>query len=284
MVWILFVVFISKILILLDVVNIILTIFFILEVLLKLVVFQKRFFSSGWNIFNLLVTFSTVVIMFVGIGIDMVNGPQKCLIVIMRLLRMLILLNKIPLINDVFHAFLHTLPGIMSTGGIMMVVEFIFSMFGVFLLCNTKFQINLTVHDNFINFWSSFPTMIRIASGENWNGIMHDLTRGYSQYFQCVANPTYYQYVANSYTPVGCGWDYTPIFFILFQLIFTFIFLNLFIVVVVGSMLEINAIAKTVLNDKNLKKFQKAWAQYDPDVNKYNIHESRVLVLSNMET
>lgn len=267
---------------LLDVFNIILTIFFVIETILKLAVHQKKFFYSGWRIFNFTITVLTVFLMFLGIGIDLKDGPQKSFLVFLRLLRMITLLNKIPVLNGVLKAFIYTIPGIMSTAGIMIVVEFIFSMFGVFLLCNVKFQTDLSINANFINFWSSFPTMIRVASGEYWNGIMHDIVRPYSQYFQCNENPTYYDYVNNGYSPVGCGWPYAPIFFILFQLIFSFVFLNLFIVVVVGNILEINSLANSMLNDNEMKKFQKAWGKYDPEVISL-ISINRELDLSCME-
>ena len=40
-------------------------------------------------------------------------------------------------------------------------------------------------------------TLFRASTGEGWNDIMHDITRGRGPLFQCIDDPTYDDYKEN---------------------------------------------------------------------------------------
>ena len=62
---------------------------------------------------------------------------------------------------------------------------YIYSVLGVFLFADVKFQNNVDVHANFQSFGWAFLTLIRCCTGEAWNSIMSDLIRQKSILFQC---------------------------------------------------------------------------------------------------
>ncbi len=82
---------------------------FIVELLLNLIAYQRHFWRSGWNVFDLLV---------VGIAVVPGAGPWAVLRSL-RVLRVLRLLTVIPSLRKVVAAFLHSIPGLAGVGAVM---------------------------------------------------------------------------------------------------------------------------------------------------------------------
>ena len=53
----------------------------------------------------------------------------------------------------------------------------------------------------FTTFWTSFITLIQIASGENYNLMLNSLSKENSSIYQCIDDPNYEDFVAANYTP-----------------------------------------------------------------------------------
>lgn len=86
---------------------------------------------------------------------------------------------------------------------------------------------------SFSDFYKSFITLIRVATGENWNEVMNALSRESSLDYPCIENPTYEDLVANGMEPVGCGNRViAQVYFLTFIFIVGLIFLNLFIAII----------------------------------------------------
>ena len=88
---------------------------FVVEICLKLVVYRVRFFSSGWNVFDLVI---------VAIALFPASGPLAVLRAL-RVLRVLRLISLLPQMRRVVEALLHSLPGMASIGMLMGVVFFV---------------------------------------------------------------------------------------------------------------------------------------------------------------
>ncbi len=134
------------------------------------------------------------------------------------------------------------------------------------LFAEIKLQSYLEVHANFQNFWYGFLTVFRMSTFDGWNDIMHDVSRQKAQYFDCAYYPNYNDIMNNGGEPNGCGLAYAPIFCAVLELIVTFIFLNLFVAIVVSSMMDITKLSESVLSDDKLQKFQSVWQEFDPNV------------------
>ena len=80
-----------------------------------------------------------------------------------------------------------------------MLVYFIFAVLANFLFRNINTGYIIDENTNFNNFSTSFMTMIRMSTGEDWIYIMYDTMRLESD--NCVPNQT-------------CGIGYAPVFFI----------------------------------------------------------------------
>lgn len=82
---------------------------FVIELALKLVAYQRFFWRSGWNVFDLAV---------IAIALAPGAGPWSVLRSL-RVLRVLRLLTVIPALRKVVAAFLHSIPGLVGVVAVM---------------------------------------------------------------------------------------------------------------------------------------------------------------------
>lgn len=82
--------------------------------------------------------------------------------------------------------------------------------------------------------------------------------------FQCDENPTFESIQANGGEPNGCGTQFSFLYFILFQIIVNFIFLNLFIAVILNGFSNSNEEEGFAVFKNNIALFKHLWQQYDP--------------------
>ena len=95
---------------------------------------------------------------------------------------------------------------------------------------------------------------------------MFDLSRQESIHFQCVPSETNEELLLNGGIRNQCGNQYmTPIFFILYQIIVTQIFLNLFIAIIIDVFLTQNDLFSLEPNHRQISTFVYYWSKYDPE-------------------
>ncbi len=82
---------------------------FVLELALKFIAYQGRFFRSSWNMFDLIVVL---------VALTPGSGPWAVLRTL-RVLRVLRLLTVIPSLRKVVTAFLHSIPGLAGVAAVM---------------------------------------------------------------------------------------------------------------------------------------------------------------------
>ena len=73
------------------------------------------------------------------------------------------------------HSLVKSLPSLMSVGSLMLLLLFIYAVLGVQLFYSVRFNEMLNEDANFTNLGKALITLFRCATGESWNGIMHDL-------------------------------------------------------------------------------------------------------------
>jgi Ion transport protein len=73
----------------------------------------------------------------------------------------------------------------------------IYSILGVYLFSEIKFNGALTVDSNFTSVGSAFLLLIRITTGERWPEMMKAVSQQYSPMYLCIKDPTYADYALN---------------------------------------------------------------------------------------
>ena len=166
-----------------------------------------------------------------------------------------------------------------SLGLLLMLLLFMFAIIGMstFALIDLEDADEMNRHVNFQSFGPAFLTLIRCSTGEAWNAIMFDSSRSYSIQYQCEENESYENIIASGRDPndingpKGCGPGFAIVFHLLFQVIVSQVFLNLFIAIIIDAFFgqASNGPLYDKLSDTTFEGFQRAWAKYDTTATGY---------------
>lgn len=202
---------------------------FTLEVVLKITAERTqpwRYFQDGWNLFD----FTIVAVCFLPLG-----GGYVAVLRLFRLLRVIRLVTVIPKLQLLVTALLRSLPSMFYVCLLLFLLFYVYAVIGVIL-----FSGNDPVH--FGNLWTSFLSLFRIVTLEDWTDVMYlqmygsDVYQGYNQSVAHLAS-----------TPKAMPIT-AVIYFVSFVLLGTMIMLNLVIGVIINGMDE----AQTELADRSI--------------------------------
>lgn len=177
------------------------TTFFVLEILVKLTVFRQRFFRDGWNLFDLLIVI-----------ISLVPATQGLRVIrTLRVLRILRLMSAIPSMRLVITGLLKAIPGMLSAIALLLIVIYVFAILSTQLFGGQCYQGYLDRCEYFFgDLGKSLYTLFQIMTLESWS---HGIVR-----------------------PVAEKYPWALGFFVLYVTVTAFAALNLFIGVVVNAM------------------------------------------------
>lgn len=122
---------------------------------------------------------------------------------------------------------------------------------------------------------------MRCATGESWHLIMFDLARPFSDTNKCVEEETYESVMANDGEPNQCGSPITSyIFFVLFHILVSQIFVNLFIAIIIDAFLGQSDQFKLPIQPYSLYDYVNVWSEYDPDATGFiSIHNLESFII-----
>jgi hypothetical protein len=80
-------------------------------------------------------------------------------------------------LRTLLQTLVFSLPALVNVGSVLFLFMFIFAILGMSLFGNTRHGEYLNLHANFDSFPSALLLLIRITTGESWNGIMRDCMR-----------------------------------------------------------------------------------------------------------
>jgi voltage-gated sodium channel len=136
---------------------------FVLEILVKLLAFDLRFFRNPWNVFDFII---------IGIALVPASGPLAVLRTL-RVLRVLRLVSMMPRLRFVVEALLHALPGIGSIAMLMAVLYYVFAVMATGLF-GERFP------DWFGTIGLSMYTLFQVMTLESWSmGIARPVMEAY---------------------------------------------------------------------------------------------------------
>lgn len=127
-------------------------IFFVAEILVKLVAFGPRFFREPWNVFDFVV---------VGIALIPASGPLAVLRAL-RVLRVLRLISMVPRLRFVVEALLSAVPGILSIAGLMVILFYVFAVMATGLF-------GPVFPEWFGSIGASMYTLFQVMTLESWS-------------------------------------------------------------------------------------------------------------------
>lgn len=125
---------------------------FVVEILLKLIVYRLRFFRSGWNVFDF--TIVAITLAPTGEGLQVLRS--------LRILRALRLISVVPSMRKVVSALLKAIPGMGS------VVTLLLLVFYVAAVMSTKL-FGAEFPEWFGTIGASFYTLFQVMTLESWS-------------------------------------------------------------------------------------------------------------------
>ncbi|XP_011633277.1 voltage-dependent T-type calcium channel subunit alpha-1G-like isoform X3 [Pogonomyrmex barbatus] len=219
----------------LKIFNYFFTAVFILESFMKLVALGiQLYLKDKWNQLDV----GIVILSVVGIVLEEVESKiipiNPTIIRVMRVLRIARVLKLLKMakgIRALLDTVMQALPQVGNLGLLFFLLFFIFAALGVELFgrleCNDQMPCQgLGEHAHFSNFGMAFLTLFRVATGDNWNGIMKDTLRDdCDDAADCVKNCCVSTIIA-------------PIFFVIFVLMAQFVLVNVVVAVLMKHLEE----------------------------------------------
>ncbi|XP_055600094.1 voltage-dependent T-type calcium channel subunit alpha-1G isoform X2 [Uranotaenia lowii] len=219
----------------LKIFNYFFTAVFILEAKMKLVALGlKIYLKDKWNQLDVAI----VILSIVGIVLEEletniipINPTIIRVMRVLRIARVLKLLKMAKGIRALLDTVMQALPQVGNLGLLFFLLFFIFAALGVELFgrleCSEEVPCQgLGEHAHFANFGMAFLTLFRVATGDNWNGIMKDTLRDdCDDAADCVKNCCVSTIIA-------------PIFFVVFVLMAQFVLVNVVVAVLMKHLEE----------------------------------------------
>lgn len=164
----------------LDFTNIIFTIVFIIEAVLKLIAFGGSYFENAWNKFDFFVVASSIMDFVLSAldssSLDAVKVlPQ--LARVMRVLRVTRLLKFAEGLQAIIQTIMFSIPSLANVFGLLMLIFFMFAVSGNSLFRTVRQGDVIDDLKNFGDFVSAFILLFAVSTGEDWNKIMFDCSR-----------------------------------------------------------------------------------------------------------
>ncbi|XP_025832292.1 voltage-dependent T-type calcium channel subunit alpha-1G-like, partial [Agrilus planipennis] len=219
----------------LKIFNYFFTAVFILESTMKLTALGfKLYLKDKWNQLDVAI----VILSVVGIVLEElksniipINPTVLRVMRVMRIARVLKLLKMAKGIRALLDTVMQALPQVGNLGLLFFLLFFIFAALGVELFgrleCSEEHPCQgLGEHAHFANFGMAFLTLFRVATGDNWNGIMKDTLRDdCDDAADCVKNCCVSAVIA-------------PLFFVIFVLMAQFVLVNVVVAVLMKHLEE----------------------------------------------
>ncbi|CAF3704659.1 unnamed protein product [Adineta steineri] len=219
----------------LDYCNYVFTTVFVFESISKIIALGPfRYFKEKWNQLDTMI----VVLSIAGIIMEKmksghilpINPTLIRVMRVMRIARVLKLLKMAKGIRALLDTVIQALPQVGNLGLLFFLLFFIFAALGVELFgkleCSDERPCSgLDKHAHFKDFGMAFLTLFRIATGDNWNGIMKDALR---QDDSPHASKNHF------ITAIA------PIYFVIFVLMAQFVLVNVVVAVLMKKLDESN--------------------------------------------
>ena len=186
-------------------------------------------------------------------------------------------------LRTLFQTLVFSLPALVNVGSVFFLFMFIFAIMGMSLFGHVRHGAFLERHANFATVPNALLVLMRMSTGESWNGIMHDaMTQS-----ACEEVLTPFVNAAGARVPAGSWHDaraaalagappgavadrcgptgyITVVYFMLFVLLCAFLLLNLVIAVILDNFQSSTNNEELEVSQSNLLNYAQAWSALDP--------------------
>uniref|UniRef100_A0A7S0CQF9 Voltage-gated ion channel superfamily n=1 Tax=Micromonas pusilla TaxID=38833 RepID=A0A7S0CQF9_MICPS len=266
---------------------------FLIEACMKLIGFGvAQYFHDAWNKFDAFV----VSLSIAGFALETFTNTKASYLAILRVfrvVRVLRLVKRAKGLQTLLQTLVFSLPALFNVASVLFLFFFIYAVMGMNLFGMVRAGEVLGRHAHFQNFPDAMATLFRSATGERWNGIMHDcMTTS-----ECVEIlTTSGAYVAGTYVDLDevddlkasptnfvADTDYvdrctpnvgvTVFYFVSFILLCGFVMLNLVIAVILDNFESYSQSFALPVSEEDFGEFAEEWSKIDRRASYYMKYE-----------
>uniref|UniRef100_A0A669AWK2 Voltage-dependent L-type calcium channel subunit alpha n=1 Tax=Oreochromis niloticus TaxID=8128 RepID=A0A669AWK2_ORENI len=247
-----------------DILNMVFTGVFTVEMILKLIAFKPRgYVGDAWNVFDALVVIGSVnSVIPSSCSPTATNTEDSARISItffrlFRVMRLVKLLSRGEGIRTLLWTFIKSFQALPYVALLIAMLFFIYAVIGMQVFGKIAMvdgtQINR--NNNFQTFPQAVLMLFRCATGEAWQEIMLACMPGKL----CDPESDY-----NPGEERTCGSGFAIIYFISFYMLCAFLIINLFVAVIMDNFDYLTR-DWSILGPHHLDEFKRIWSEYDPE-------------------
>ncbi|CAL8369840.1 unnamed protein product [Lota lota] len=257
-----------------DILNMVFTGLFTVEMLLKLLALRLRhYFMDAWNSFDALIVVGSVVDIVVTefsvnyylmymLWFSLQSGEDSSRVSItffrlFRVMRLVKLLSKGEGIRTLLWTFIKSLQALPYVALLIAMIFFIYAVIGMQTFGKVAMQAHTQINrnNNFQTFPQAVLLLFRCATGEAWQEIMLASLPGK----RCDPESDYAP--GEEFT---CGSSFAIVYFISFFMLCAFLIINLFVAVIMDNFDYLTR-DWSILGPHHLDEFKRIWSEYDPE-------------------
>merc|ERR1719163_791161 len=144
-------------------------------------------------------------------------------------------------------------PGLMNVGALLLLVMFMFAVFGMNVFTFLAHGDAINEDRNFETFGNAMLLLFQCLTGDGWSAIMDDALvteeRGCDPYA----------------VPSDCGSPIAIPYFIAYTIIGTFVMLNLVVAVILENFTSLGNVNPDLVSTNDIVEYKEVWGYYDPD-------------------
>uniref|UniRef100_H2ZFQ7 Sodium channel protein n=1 Tax=Ciona savignyi TaxID=51511 RepID=H2ZFQ7_CIOSA len=250
----------------LEYVNYVFVAIFTGEALIKMFALRHHYFKNPWNLFD----FNVVILSIIGSTMsELINKyfVQPTLFRIIRLARIgriLRLIKGAKGIRTLLFALMMSLPALVNIGLLLILVMFIYSIFGMSQFAYVRRSGGVDDIFNFETFANSFLCLFMITTSAGWDGLLSPMLN--SEYPYCDPDLNN----GNPNDTGDCGSPTTAIGFFVTYLIFTFlIVVNMYIAIILENFGVATEESTDPLGEDDFEMFYEIWERFDPKATQF---------------
>ncbi|KAJ8345448.1 hypothetical protein SKAU_G00296410 [Synaphobranchus kaupii] len=246
--------------------NLVFVLILTIECALKLVGLRQYYFTVGWNIFD----FTVVILSIVGMLLSDIIEKYFVSPIIFRVIRLirigciLRLLRGAKGMGKLLFALMMSLPAIFNISLLLLIIMFIFSIFGLSQFAYVKKMAGIDDMYNFETFGNSMICMFKMTTLAGWDGLLLPMMN--SKPPDCdpgVQNP-------GSFLKGDCGDPLIAIIFccgyIMISLLIVF---NMFVAIILENFTVATEESADPLCEDDFEMFYETWEKFDPDATQF---------------
>ena len=171
-----------------------------------------------------------------------------------NVLRMVRVIKESKALSRVVMTLILSFPSLVNVLSLLATAVFMYAVLGVQLFTFVRHQTTLTSQCNFDTFGNAILTLFQCLTNDSWSFLMRELMLDPSRGMGC------------SYEVGDCGTTLAIPYFVSFQVIGSFVLLNLVVAVILENFTSLGNVNSNLVCRGDIEAFNEVCAEFDPDV------------------